>query len=115
MAGFPSHAEAAHKYLINRLKINDKPEARFKLTPTEADRKLFCDIVDLSYPEIKSKYHNFFYRSKVPKTSKGVPTPSILRAYYNFWVYFWFYICRFCKLKTDYNSEGRRSHPYSEG
>lgn len=69
-------------YLFNKLKSKDADKlTRFKLTPTPSDQAVFHDIIEQPYSTIRSKYHGFYWGSRVPKN-----TPHrALRAYEEFY------------------------------
>ena len=68
-------------YLFNTPKSKDAdPLAKFKLTPTQSDRELFHDLLELDYPMAIAKYSNLFWGAGVPKNT---PFPAF-RAYFLF-------------------------------
>ena len=57
-------------YLFNELKTMDKdPFTRFKLTPTPSDRKIFYDIIALSYEEVAKNHRALLWGGRVPKNT----------------------------------------------
>ncbi|GGE05311.1 Protein of unknown function [Gemmobacter megaterium] len=75
---------AAHVggYLFNNLKTKDTDKlTRFKLTPTPSDQKVFHDIMEKDYREIRTQYSTNYWGHSVPKN-----TPfRALRAYDEFY------------------------------
>ncbi len=68
-------------YLFNKLKSKDKdPLARFKLIPTPSDRKIFHDILDKDYSEIREQYKSYYWGTTVPKNTDA----RALRAFHIF-------------------------------
>ena len=61
----------------------DKDRERFKLWPSNYDRKLYQDIVKNAPGDLKSSQQRFFFKNgKIKFRSAGEETPKLLRAYW---------------------------------
>lgn len=66
-------------YVFNQTKSSDKdPTAKFKLSPTPADRDLFHDIIEADHAAITDKYRQYYFNNG--KLRKG-GAPAALLAY----------------------------------
>ncbi len=65
-------------YIFNTLRAKDnKPLAKFKLTPTPSDREVFHTILEEEYSAVRAKYSEHYWGNGVPKKSEL----KALRAY----------------------------------
>ena len=70
--------EQIEKYLFNEQGRADTDVlARFKLTPTPVDRKVFLDILERPYPEVRARHSTHYWGSGVPQNT----SVRALRAY----------------------------------
>ncbi len=78
-AGFADMAATLQGYLFNVPKIGEKDkDARFKLSPTPADRELFRFLMTETWDSVKAKYPQHFYKKgtliwgQAPKPMRAV-------------------------------------------
>lgn len=78
-AGFEEMAAALQSYIFNVPKAGEKEkDAKFKLTPTPADRDLFRSLISDNWNDVRTKYPQSFYRNgnlikgQAPKAMKAV-------------------------------------------
>jgi hypothetical protein len=77
--GWDGMLAKAQNYLFNATKAGDvDPQAKFKLSPTPADRELFFDLLLLSSRELRPRYPAYFFQNGNVRWG-GVP--SSLLAY----------------------------------
>jgi hypothetical protein len=81
-AGFTSTAEKINSYLLNdKPHLMDDPDVEiFKVWPTQYDRQLFQDIIQLGRKELRKKYLAHFYGSR-DKIYEYSTVPRLLSAY----------------------------------
>jgi len=71
----------ANSYLFNDPQSKDTEKlAKYKLSPTPEDRKIFHDILDEDWETLRLKYYSLFYGRKVPKNTSS-------RAFRAYWLF----------------------------
>lgn len=74
--------EQIKDYLFNEPRNRDiDPLTRFKLTPTQSDREIFHDTIEMSYEDVTQKYRHHFWGGRVPKNTRF----PAFRAYFLFY------------------------------